>query len=245
MVCPDLNADQVVDVSDLLQLLGAFGQTSGAALAANDVNGDGGVAVADLLLVLAGFGQRCQPPVPPLGGCLSACGANEVCQDGSCGCASGFRGGSCTVPCAAAVAHSSSLIDMESSLPCADCLVGCYAGEAEPDWSSAQETCSFLDGIFHIADDGSVLHNPCASQCDAYIAGHAIELYLACHGGTTVVGGVDDTVATVNARAELVERITGLCFTLQQELGQSWHGQEQCVDEEADCVSTQAISRCL
>ena len=133
---------------------------------------------------------------------------------------------------------------MESSLPCADCLVGCYAGAAEPDWASAQETCSFLDAIFHIGDDGTVLHDPCAQLCDAYVAGHAIELYLACHGGVGLVGGADDTVATVDARGVLVERITGLCFTLRQELGQSWHGQEQCVDAEVDCGLWAAAGEC-
>lgn len=72
-----------------------------------------------------------------------------------------------------------------------------------------------------------------------------MELYLACHGGTTVSGGAEDTVATVRARGELVERISGLCFELHKELGQAWHGQEEsCVDNEADCPLWAAGGEC-
>ena len=51
--CPeDINGDGTVDVADLLDLLAAWGATSGPA----DINGDGIVDVADLLLLLAAWG---------------------------------------------------------------------------------------------------------------------------------------------------------------------------------------------
>ncbi len=52
--CPgDLNSDGVIDVSDLLILLGAWGENPGHAA---DLNGDGVVDVSDLLLMLGAWG---------------------------------------------------------------------------------------------------------------------------------------------------------------------------------------------
>lgn len=59
----DSSADGVVSVTDILQLLGSFGQAGGAA-AATDINGDGAVGVDDLLLVLSAFGQQCHALAP-------------------------------------------------------------------------------------------------------------------------------------------------------------------------------------
>ena len=50
----DVNGDCTVDVSDLLVLLSAFGNSAGG-----DIDGDGTTSVADLLLLLAGFGGTC------------------------------------------------------------------------------------------------------------------------------------------------------------------------------------------
>jgi hypothetical protein len=56
--CPDclgdLNGDGVVDVSDLLALLGDWGPCSGAC--PGDLNSDGVVDVSDLLLLLGAWG---------------------------------------------------------------------------------------------------------------------------------------------------------------------------------------------
>ena len=57
-VCPDLNADGAVNVSDLLLLLAAYGTS-----AEGDANGDGATDVADLLALLAAYGAdgQCAP----------------------------------------------------------------------------------------------------------------------------------------------------------------------------------------
>eukprot|EP01043_Picozoa_sp_COSAG02_P028917 COSAG02_NODE_1776_length_10963_cov_3.430136_3_plen_553_part_00 len=55
-VVGDINGDMIVDVNDLLLLLGSYGSTSTAALR-NDVNGDGSIDVNDLLLLLGNFGN--------------------------------------------------------------------------------------------------------------------------------------------------------------------------------------------
>lgn len=52
----DLNGDGVVDVSDLLMLLGAWGPCPGRAECVADLNGDGFVDVSDLLMLLANWG---------------------------------------------------------------------------------------------------------------------------------------------------------------------------------------------
>lgn len=52
----DLNADGVVDVSDLLILLGAWGQCPPSGDCAGDLNGDGAVDVSDLLILLGNWG---------------------------------------------------------------------------------------------------------------------------------------------------------------------------------------------
>lgn len=54
-VCPsDLNGDNVVDVSDLLLLLGSWGSCSGCTA---DLNSDGFVDVSDLLILFANWGE--------------------------------------------------------------------------------------------------------------------------------------------------------------------------------------------
>jgi hypothetical protein len=54
-ICPgDLNGDSVVNVSDLLILLGAWGSCPGCAA---DLNGDGVVNVSDLLILLGAWGS--------------------------------------------------------------------------------------------------------------------------------------------------------------------------------------------
>ena len=48
----DINADGVVDVNDLIAVLGSWGPCSGCVA---DINGDGVVGIDDLLLVLSGW----------------------------------------------------------------------------------------------------------------------------------------------------------------------------------------------
>ena len=68
IACMDVDGDGAVGVSDLLVVLGAFGQRGGGESVSSDRNGDGSVDVADLLLVLGAFGQTCSPtPSPPTG----------------------------------------------------------------------------------------------------------------------------------------------------------------------------------
>ena len=56
--CPeDLDGSGVVDVDDLLAMLGAYGQACDGCPA--DVNGDGGVTVDDLLQLLSVYGSAC------------------------------------------------------------------------------------------------------------------------------------------------------------------------------------------
>ena len=56
--CPgDLDGDQVVGVSDVLQLLGGFGCEG--ACGAPDINADGTVNVTDILFLLGLFGASC------------------------------------------------------------------------------------------------------------------------------------------------------------------------------------------
>jgi hypothetical protein len=51
--CPsDINGDNNVDVSDLLMVIGVWGETGSTA----DVNGDGVVNVSDLLMVVGNWG---------------------------------------------------------------------------------------------------------------------------------------------------------------------------------------------
>jgi len=52
----DLNGDGVVDVSDLLILLGAWGPCDDGESCAADLNGDGSVDVSDLLILLGNWG---------------------------------------------------------------------------------------------------------------------------------------------------------------------------------------------
>lgn len=180
-----------------------------------DVDGDGSVSVNDLLLILSHFGQTCSDPPPAEQACLPACSANAECIGGSCSCAAGFRGSRCEIACNMAVAHQSDLVALESTLPCSDCLAECYARLVEPNWDDAVESCAFLDELFTISSGGEVEHNPCINQCSHSTVVHAVELYLACHGGVAVPGGPEDTAATIRARGELVERISGLCFTCE------------------------------
>lgn len=59
--CPDLNNDAVVNTSDLVLFLAAFGQTPspGSPQSVADLNADGTINTADLILLLAAFGQSC------------------------------------------------------------------------------------------------------------------------------------------------------------------------------------------
>ncbi len=58
----DVNCDTVVNVSDLLAVIGAWGNSPGGRA---DVNGDEVVNVSDLLAVIAAWGS-CPPPPPPV-----------------------------------------------------------------------------------------------------------------------------------------------------------------------------------
>jgi hypothetical protein len=53
----DLSGNGLVEVTDILLLLGDFGCTGGGCSA--DVNGDGSTSVADVLLLLGAFGEGC------------------------------------------------------------------------------------------------------------------------------------------------------------------------------------------
>ena len=56
--CPgDLDGDNIVGVSDVLQLLGSFGCEDGCG--PPDVNSDGSVNVTDVLFLLGLFGSSC------------------------------------------------------------------------------------------------------------------------------------------------------------------------------------------
>jgi len=58
--CPgDLDGDNDVDLSDLAQLLGNYGTTSGAAYEQGDLDGDGDVDLADLAALLGVYGVPC------------------------------------------------------------------------------------------------------------------------------------------------------------------------------------------
>jgi hypothetical protein len=55
----DTNGDGLVDLTDLANLLGAFGTTSGATLDLGDIDGNGAVDLADLATLLGRFGSSC------------------------------------------------------------------------------------------------------------------------------------------------------------------------------------------
>jgi hypothetical protein len=58
--CPgDLNGDNQVDLSDLAQLLGNYGMTSGATYEDGDLDADGDVDLSDLATLLAVYGTVC------------------------------------------------------------------------------------------------------------------------------------------------------------------------------------------
>jgi hypothetical protein len=52
----DLNGNGMIEVSDVLLLLGDFGCTDNCTA---DVDGDGSVGVSDVLLLLAAYGEDC------------------------------------------------------------------------------------------------------------------------------------------------------------------------------------------
>jgi hypothetical protein len=54
----DINGNGLVEVGDVLSMLGAFGCTGGVCI--GDLNGDGATNVTDLLLLLGAFGQSCE-----------------------------------------------------------------------------------------------------------------------------------------------------------------------------------------
>ena len=227
-------------------MLASYGQrTCGTA---GDVTADCLVAVADILSVLSQFGAACAAPLPPSARpCAPRCGAGASCVAGRCVCDPGRRGlsgGTCLHSCSLTAAHRSTLVALESTLPCADCIAGCGA---LPDWADAGATCAWLDSVYSVGADGAIGRSACVRGCDSGVSAHAVELWLACHGGTGIapVGGEADTAATLAARAGLVARISGLCFTLQQELGQSWHGlRERCEDLEEQCGAWAARGEC-
>jgi WD40 repeat protein len=55
----DVNADGVVDLTDLAMQLAGFGNPSGESLATGDLDDDGDIDIGDLALLLAGFGTAC------------------------------------------------------------------------------------------------------------------------------------------------------------------------------------------
>lgn len=58
--CPgDLNGDMMVNLSDLAQLLGNYGMTSGATYEDGDLDGDGDVDLSDLAALLGVYGTSC------------------------------------------------------------------------------------------------------------------------------------------------------------------------------------------
>ena len=58
----DLNGDRVVSLSDLAQLLGHYGTTSGATYEDGDLDGDGDVDLSDLAELLGHYGMICHRP---------------------------------------------------------------------------------------------------------------------------------------------------------------------------------------
>ena len=60
VACPgDLNGDGSVNLSDLAQLLGSYGMTSGAEYEDGDMDGDGDVDLSDLAALLGVYGTDC------------------------------------------------------------------------------------------------------------------------------------------------------------------------------------------
>ena len=58
--CPgDLDGDLDIDLSDLAQLLGHYGTTSGAQYEDGDIDGDGDVDLSDLAALLGVYGTTC------------------------------------------------------------------------------------------------------------------------------------------------------------------------------------------
>lgn len=55
----DLDGDYDVDLSDLAQLLGHYGMSSGAQYEDGDLDGDGDVDLSDLAAMLGVYGQPC------------------------------------------------------------------------------------------------------------------------------------------------------------------------------------------
>ena len=55
----DLDHNGSVNISDLAQLLGNYGTTSGATYEDGDLNGDGAVTLPDLAELLAAYGTTC------------------------------------------------------------------------------------------------------------------------------------------------------------------------------------------
>ena len=55
----DLNYDGFVNLSDLAQLLGSYGTSSGAVYEDGDLDGDGDVDLADLAALLSVYGDTC------------------------------------------------------------------------------------------------------------------------------------------------------------------------------------------
>ncbi len=93
----DLNIDGVVDVSDLLQLLGSWGQCPQGEECPADLTGSGSVDVSDMLVLLGAWG-RCPLPPDSIGACcIEPLNCQELTAD-DCAAAGGFYGGD-DVPC--------------------------------------------------------------------------------------------------------------------------------------------------
>lgn len=233
----DQNGNAQIDVHDVLQAMTQFGRTTCGSSA--DFNSDCDVSVGDILQMLAHYGNHCGTASSSV-----TCGPGQtVGPDGSCQCPAGYSGPNCRSRCSTTAAHLSLLLELESTLPCAECMSSCYRVGLAPDWTDAGSTCNFLDTVFTIDAAGVVDHHSC-NQCTGDVALHGIELYLACHGGTAVVGGSEDTPASISARAALVETIDGLCFEKGEELGQAWHGIENCNDIHPACPAWQLRGEC-
>ena len=56
----DLDGDNDVDLADLAQLLGHYGETSGMSYEDGDLDGDGDVDLADLAALLGVYGTTCE-----------------------------------------------------------------------------------------------------------------------------------------------------------------------------------------
>ena len=172
----DVNGDGLVNVTDILAVVGAWGSSDPDA----DINGDGIVGVGDILMVIESWGV-CEGGGDPTGAC---CFGSECAEMTSSNCA------------AAGGAYQG-----ENSTCTADSCSG--GGDCEASWTAdCQGTC-FPDYVFEAwlgdgyCDDGAYI--PADFGCDECPAGVAI--WLNCdefncdNGDCTCDGGGDPTGA--------------------------------------------------